>query len=553
MTLIEGLTASMPVLAVLLFLVILRMPATRAMPLALLITAVMAWLVWKVPTQYIAASVIEGWVIAFGITIIVFGAIVLLRTLQASGAIDVIRAGFTRVSPDRRVQAIIIAWLFGSFLEGASGFGTPAAIAAPLLVALGFPPLAAVVIALIADSSAVSFGAVGTPVLVGITQGLDQPTAEFVREVAIRAVSIDIFVASFLPLVMICMLTRFFGERRSLMDGLKLFPFALFGGLAFTLPAYTVAVLLGPEFPSIFGGIIGLAIVIFAVKIGFLQPKQAWGFGDHTEENGAGAGAESLALNADPEPDSVELNTNFPTKPKMGLLMAWLPYLLVAAFLIITRVDFLPFKSLFTQVTVGLRDIFNTGISAAIQPLYLPGTLFAVVALITAVLHKLPAAKALGVWKASSLSLLPTVIALGASVPMVRIFINSSVNSADLTAMPLELANLAVQTFDTTWPLMSPFVGALGSFIAGSATFSNMMFATLQQSAAMQTGNSPTTILALQMLGANAGNMICVVNVVAAASVVNLVGKEGQIIRLTLAPMLFYVLGCGLVATLFFL
>jgi lactate permease len=233
--------------------------------------------------------------------------------------------------------------------------------------------------------------------------------------------------------------------------------------------------------------------------------------------------------------------------------MAWLPYLLVAAFLVITRVDFLPFKALFTQVSVGLRDIFNTGISAAIQPLYLPGTLFAVVALITAVLHKLPAAKALGVWKASSLSLLPTVIALGASVPMVRIFINSSVNSADLTAMPLELANLAVQTFDTTWPLMSPFVGALGSFIAGSATFSNMMFATLQQSAAMQTGNSPTTILALQMLGANAGNMICVVNVVAAASVVNLVGKEGQIIRLTLAPMLFYVLGCGLVATLFFL
>ena len=549
MTLIEGLTASMPVLAVLLFLVILRMPATRAMPLALLITAAMAWLIWKVPSQYIAASVIEGWVIALGITIIVFGAIVLLRTLQASGAIDVIRAGFTRVSPDRRVQAIIIAWLFGSFLEGASGFGTPAAIAAPLLVALGFPPLAAVVIALIADSSAVSFGAVGTPVLVGIAQGLDQPTVEFVREVAIRAVSIDIFVASFLPLVMICMLTRFFGERRSLMDGLKLFPFALFGGLAFTLPAYAVAVLLGPEFPSIFGGIIGLVVVIFAVKIGFLQPKQAWDFGDHPEENGA----ESLALNAGSETDSAMLNNNSSSKPGMGLLMAWLPYLLVAAFLIITRVDFLPFKSLFTQVSFGLRDIFNTGISAAIQPLYLPGSLFAVVALMTALLHKLPASKAFGVWKASGLSLLPTVIALGASVPMVRIFINSSVNSADLTAMPLELANLAVQTFDSTWPLMSPFVGALGSFIAGSATFSNMMFATLQHSAAVQTGNSPTTILALQMLGANAGNMICVVNVVAAASVVNLVGKEGQIIRLTLAPMLFYVLGSGLIASLFFL
>ena len=143
MTLLEGLTALMPVLAVLLFLVILRMPATRAMPLALMITASMAWFVWRVPGKHIAASVIEGWVISSGIILIVFGAIVLLRTLQASGAINVIRAGFTRVSPDRRVQAIIIAWLFGSFLEGASGFGTPAAIVAPLLVALGFPPLAA--------------------------------------------------------------------------------------------------------------------------------------------------------------------------------------------------------------------------------------------------------------------------------------------------------------------------------------------------------------------------------------------------------------------------
>lgn len=540
MTLIEGLTASMPVLAVLLFLVILRMPATRAMPLALVITTVMAWFIWKIPVDYIAASVIEGWVIAFGITIIVFGAIVLLRTLQASGAIDVIRSGFTRVSPDRRVQAIIIAWLFGSFLEGASGFGTPAAIAAPLLVALGFPALAAVVIALIADSSAVSFGAVGTPVLVGIAQGLEQPTAEFVQAVAVRAVSIDIFVASFLPLLMITMLTRFFGEQRSWLHGLRLWPFAIFGGLAFTLPAYAVAVLLGPEFPSIFGGIIGLIVVITAVKIGFLQPKQPWGFGQSTDDIDLG---EKLIPNT---------NSGSDIKP-MSLLTAWLPYLLVAVFLIITRVDFLPLKSQFTSVSLGLNDIFNTGISAAIQPLYLPGTLFAVIALITILLHKMPLEKAAGVWKSAGLSLLPTVIALGASVPMVRVFINSGTNSANLAAMPLELANLAVKTFDSTWPIMAPFVGSLGSFIAGSATFSNMMFATLQESAAIQTGNDTVTILALQMLGANAGNMICVVNVVAAASVVNLVGKEGQIIRMTLAPMLFYVLSSGLVATLFFL
>lgn len=548
MTLIQALTASMPVLAVLLFLVILRLPANRAMLLALIITSLMAWWIWEVPSQYIGASVIEGWIIALGITIIVFGAIVLLRTLEASGAIDVIRAAFTKVSPDRRVQAIIIAWLFGSFLEGASGFGTPAAIAAPLLLALGFPPLAAVVIALIADSSAVSFGAVGTPVLVGIAQGLPSTSYDFVVDVAIRTVSIDIFVGSFLPLLMICILTRYFGHSRSFKDGLRLWPFALFGGLAFTLPAYFVAVLFGPEFPSIFGGVIGLVIVITAVKLGFLQAKTPW---DFTPPQSADVCNGEVKNSNNTENDkTILLGQN---NLSISLFVAWLPYLCVAALLILTRLTSLPFKSWLNGLSINFTNILGTEISASVQPLYLPGTLFAAVAILTVFLHKLPIQRAFGVWKSSAASLMPTIVALGASVPMVRIFINSGVNEAGLTSMPLELANLAVSTFNNAWPFVAPFVGALGSFIAGSATFSNMMFASLQQSAALQTSSDPVTILALQMLGANAGNMICVVNVVAAASVVNLVGKEGQIIRMTIGPMLAYVLLSGTVASLFFL
>lgn len=530
MTLIQVLTASMPVLAVFLFLVILRMPAARSMPLAMVLTSAMAWQFWKVSGVQIAASIIEGWVISSGITIIVFGAIVLLHTLQASGAIEVIRAGFTKISPDRRVQVIIIAWLFGSFLEGASGFGTPAAIAAPLLVALGFPPLAAVVVALIGDSSAVSFGAVGTPVLVGIKQGLDQPSMEFVHAVAIQAISIDLVIASMIPLIMVCVLTRFFGDAKSCKDGLAIAPFALFGGLAFTVPAYFVAVILGPEFPSIFGGLVGLVFVIIAAKKGFLLPKKSWNFGSEEEQHQSNKKPVSL-----------------------GLVKAWLPYILVSVLLVVSRLDFLPFKSALTSVSFSLSDIFGTGINAAIQPLYLPGTLFAFTALLTVWLHKIPTKKAIFVWKNSLIFLVPTIIALATSVPMVRIFINSDVNAADLASMPLELANLASSTFERSWPLVAPFVGALGSFIAGSATFSNMMFATLQESAALQTGYDKTVILALQMLGANAGNMICVVNVVAAASVVNLVGKEGQIIRLTLIPMIFYALASGSFAMIFLL
>ena len=133
---------------------------------------------------------------------------------------------------------------------------------------------------------------------------------------------------------------------------------------------------------------------------------------------------------------------------------------------------------------------------------------------------------------------------------MVRIFLNSDVNQAQLLAMPLELANLAAGQLPEVWPMVAPFVGALGSFVAGSATFSNMMFAQFQWTTAQTLGLPSEWVLALQVLGANAGNMICVVNVVAAASVVNLVGKEGQIIRFTLAPMLFYLLSVGAIGML---
>src|SRR5690606_36498376 len=121
----------------------------------------------------VLASTLQGLVVTVGVLWIIFGAILLLNTLKHSGGITAIRAGFTTISPDRRIQAIIIAWLFGCFIEGASGFGTPAAIAAPLLVAIGFPAMAAVLMGMLVQSTPVSFGAVGTPIIVGGNTGLD--------------------------------------------------------------------------------------------------------------------------------------------------------------------------------------------------------------------------------------------------------------------------------------------------------------------------------------------------------------------------------------------
>lgn len=280
-----------------------------------------------------------------------------------------------------------------------------------------------------------------------------------------------------------------------------------------------MATFFGPEFPSLLGGLIGLAVVIPAAQRGFLLPKEPWDFD-------AGAAESSFAA-------------------KLSLRRAWLPYLLVAGLLVITRLDFLPFKSWLLGFQIGWSQILNTSISASFAPLYLPGTIFVVVALVTLALHGMSRRQASSALGRSMKMVAGSAIALGAAVPMVRIFINSGVNSAGLTSMPIELAAMMVALMGEAWPITAPLVGSLGSFISGSATFSNLMFSLFQFSVAEQVGLAPQIILALQVLGANAGNMICVLNVVAAASVVNLLGQEGAIIRLTLGPMLYYALWAG--------
>lgn len=542
---LEILTALMPVLAVFILLVLFRLPAVKAMPISLAIVAVLAITVWKVPIVRVAAASLEGGMIAISILWIVFGAILLLNTLKNSGALETIRSGFSGVTADRRVQLIIIAWLFGSFIEGAAGFGTPAAIAAPLLLTLGFPPLAAVSLALIADSSAVSFGAVGTPLIVGVDQGLrqgadiapevqqvlgTQPMGEYIQGVAQSAVMIDLLIGSFIPLVLVLMLTKLFGENRSFKEGLALWKFSLFAGVSFTIPAFIVATFLGPEFPSIIGGLVGLAIVVPAAMKGFLLPEEPWDFGDSEKEEM-------------PKEASAAIQ-------RMPLYKAWVPYVIVAVLLVLTRLNVLPLKEMLMSVKVRWETILGTNISTSFDPLYLPGTIFLAAILITIFYHRMNKKEVMATFNTSAQAMAGSVIALGTAVPMVRIFINSGVNGADLLSMPMELAIMVSEGVGGAWPLVAPIIGALGSFISGSATFSNMMFSLFQFSVADQIGINAQQVVALQVLGSNAGNMVCILNVVAAASVVNMVGKEGTIIRLTLIPMLFYVTMAGLLGTI---
>ena len=163
MNILNTLLALAPIITVFLLLVVFKLSAKISMAIAYVVTALLAVFFWQAAPAVVAAATVNGMIVALTILYIVFGAILMLNTLKESGAIHSIRQGFMDVSPDRRVQVIIVAWLFGSLVEGSSGFGTPSAVGAPLLLALGFPAMASVMSILIIQSTPVSFGAVGTP------------------------------------------------------------------------------------------------------------------------------------------------------------------------------------------------------------------------------------------------------------------------------------------------------------------------------------------------------------------------------------------------------
>ena len=526
----------------------LNLPARIAMPVVFIVTALIGLLAWDMSFNRVVASTFQGLILTGAILWIIFGAILLLNTLKHSGAITAIRTGFSDISPDRRVQAVIVAWLFGCFIEGASGFGTPAAVAAPLLVALGFPALGAVMIGMMIQSTPVSFGAVGTPIVVGVTGGLDR--AGISEDLLANGSSWEVFyqlitsqvaithaiVGLLMPLMMVMMLTRFFGKNKSWTEGLAVAPFAIFAGLAFVLPYAAAGVFLGPEFPSMIGALVGLAIVVPAAKAGFLMPKTPWEFADPKDWPAEWMGKLEIKMD------------QIAGKMPMSGFKAWTPYILLAVFLVASRVID-PIKEAFTGVSFGWANILGeAGVSGSIQPLYLPGGIMVMVVFLTYFLHQMKFSEMKAALGESSKTLLGAGFVLIFTIPMVRILINSGVNAADLPSMPVAMAQLVADSVGGIYPLFAPAVGGLGAFIAGSNTVSNLMLSQFQFSVGELLGVSSALLVAMQAVGAAAGNMIAIHNVVAASATVGLLGREGRTLRMTIIPTLYYLIFAGILA-----
>jgi len=555
---ILALLSLLPIISVAVFLVMLRWPASRAMPISYIVAVLLALFIWQVPFIKVMAASVNGLIDAIELIYIIFGAILLLNTLQESGAIQSIRKGFSDITPDRRIQVIIIAWLFGSFIEGSAGFGTPAAVAVPLMVGLGFPAMAAVVSGMIIQSTPVSFGALGTPMLTGVFTGLQGDPEivaysealgyewyDFVSFIAAKVAFLHAIAGTFIPLILVCVMTQFFGKNKSFIEGMKIWKFALFAAFSMTIPYVLVARYLGPEFPSLFGGLIGLAIVVTAARKGFLMPKddEIWLFPERSEWDSHWVG-------------QFEMKEKQFDGATMSLFKAWAPYIFVAGLLILTRLPQLPLLDMLrgAMATFTVSDIFGTTIGQSIQPFYSPAALFITVSIITYFLHGMDSRSYVNAWKTSAKTIFSAGAALVFTVPMVQVFLNSDGGASGYDQMPRELAEGVATLAGTAWPFFSTFIGGLGAFVAGSNTISNMMFSSFQFQTGIQINADPTWIVALQAVGGAAGNVICVHNVVAASAVVGLIGREGEVIRKTLMVFIYYALftgsiGYGIVAT----
>ena len=519
--------ALLPIITALILMCKFKVSPGKAMLTALAMTMLFAFTIWKVSLGAIMSAIILGTFKSLDIIMIIAGAVLLLNVLRESGAITSINHVFSGISSDRRIQVIVIAWLFSGFVEGASGFGAAPALAAPLLVGLGFPPLIAVAVALICNTLPVPFGAVGIPAQTSVTciverlTTIDQTPEGFSVEMLDKMTLISGISGLFIPLTAIAFMVICSGKERKLRSIVEIIPLALLSAAVYIIPWRITALELGMELPSMIGCLVGLPIILFFIKYRILVPKYVWEFpGD--QENKLPASINDLPL-------------------KISPFKAILPYLIMAVSLIILRIPGLPFQDWISSVKITLPETFgvaNSGSSWKI--LNNPGLLPIIpIAVISAFCWKFTGKKMLDTTKKTLIQISISALAIAASTAVVQIMIASSSNTVALPGMLDCVAQSCAAAMGKAFVVISPFIGIFGTFFAGSCTVSNILFAPLQFDTARMLDLSPALTVALQNIGGGLGSMIRISGVIAACATVNAVGKEGKIILMNLIPAIF--------------
>jgi lactate permease len=505
---VDFLLALLPVVTILVLMVGLGWPAARAGSAGLAVTLVVATAAFGYGTttygdiglpRAVGGALLEAAFTTTTILWIVWPALALYHLQSLTGSFGVLQQRIAQLTRDPRIVALLVAWFLALFLEGAAGFGTPIALAAPFLVGAGFSPVTAVAIALVGHAAGVSFGAIGTPI---VPQAAATGIAPL--EIARATAPYHALVGWMLPLMVIAMVAP--GTNAPASPRRRVWPWALLAAGLFIAPQFLIARLIGPELPTLGGALVGGVAFAFAWwRLGFRRAGRA---------DGAA-----------------------PPARLTETLRAAAPYLLVVGLILLTRL--IPsIRGLLDAVAWDWTVYDRFG--GAVQPLYHPGTILLTALVAAAIVQRARARDLLNALARAARQMAPVSLALVTMLGLSRLLVHAGMTGV--------LANSATAATGTAWPLFAPAVGLLGTFVTGSATASNILFTDLQVLAAGQAGMPVVEGVAAQGFGAAAGNMIAPHNVIAGAAAVGAAGREGEILRWTLLPCLLYVVVGGVVA-----
>ena len=526
-----ALLAAVPILLTILLTVGFNMSAKKVLPLAWAVSVVIGLTYWQMDPQKVAAFSVAGFLGSIDTLLIIFGAILLMNMLNAAGAMHRIQGMFNGITEDARIQLVIIGFAFSAFIEGAAGFGTPAAIAAPLLIGLGFPPMAAAGACLILNSTPVPFGAAGTPT---------NSAADIVKEMLPAAMDFETWKlglsfisafgmalgALFIIFIVVGIITRMFGKNKSFADAVPVIPFCVFAAVVFDIFFLLLAKFIGSEITSLTAAAITVFVLIGAAKAGFLMPKTVWRF-EHEEKKTETTG----------------------DIPHMSLFKAWIPYLFVSLWLILTRIPQLGLKGPIKSVVISVKGILGVPEAAwNFAILNNPGIApFILIVLLSIPLYGLSGTQVKDIFAKSGKQVYGATIALIFGFGLVYMYRWSSFNGAGLDSMLLTMAKGVADLAGENYFYVAPFIGSVGAFMFGSNTVSNVMFAPLQFQTAQLLNIPPTVILALQNQGGAFGNMVCINNIVAVSAttgIITIKGIEGKLLKTDAVPWAIYYAIC---------
>ena len=538
----SALVAALPVLFFFVALAGLRLKGHVAGFITLALAVAIAVIAYGMPADMALAA--AGYGFAYGlwpIAWIIVAAVFLYKVTVRTGQFEVIRQSILSITEDRRLQMLLIGFSFGAFLEGAAGFGAPVAITAALLVGLGFNPLYAAGLCLIANTAPVAFGAMGIPITVaGQVTGLDPFKIGAMAGRQLPLLSLLV------PLWLVLIMDGWKGVRDT-------WPAALVTGGSFAVTQYLTSNNIGPELPDITSALVSLVSLTVFLKV--WHPKTAPGFARNVVATGAGTAALGFGAGlgtAPPAPSSASPYT------RLQILRAWSPFLVLTG--LVTLWSLKPFKAMFakgglldaTVIVVNVPHLDRlvmkmqpiVAAPKAYEAVYkldllsATGSAIFLSALISMLVLGMRPAEGARAFKETLVELRRPILSIGLVLAFAFVANYSGISST----LALMLAGTGA-----AFPLFSPFLGWLGVFLTGSDTSSNALFCSLQSSTAHQIGVDDTLLVAANTTGGVTGKMISPQSIAVACAATGLVGRESDLFRFTLRHSLLFALVVGLI------